>query len=52
MRDVVVFAAITAMEQGRRLMAATADTHETPGPFLLERAITRVVVEVWGRLRF
>ncbi len=50
--DLVVLAAITAMEQGRRFMAATlaGDPQEAPGP-LLERAITRVVVEFWGRLR-
>ncbi len=44
--DVVVLSAITAMEQGRRLMAATlaGDPQEAPGPSLLERAITRVVV--------
>jgi hypothetical protein len=42
--DVVVLAAITAMEQGRRFMAATlaGDPQEAPGPSLLERAITRV----------
>jgi hypothetical protein len=51
--DVVVLAAITAMEQGRRFMAATlaGDPQETPGPSLLERAMTRVVVEFRGRLR-
>ncbi len=45
--DVVVLAAITAMEQGRRFMAATlaGDPQEAPGPSLLERAITRVVVD-------
>ncbi len=51
--DVVVLAAITTMEQGRRFMAATlaGDPQEAPGPSLLERAITRVVVDFWGRLR-
>jgi hypothetical protein len=48
-----MLAAITAMEQARRFMAATlaGDPVETPGPSLLERAITRVMVEFWGRLR-
>jgi hypothetical protein len=51
--DVVVLAAITAMEQGRRFMAAqlAGDPPENPGPSLTERAISRVVVEFWGRLR-
>lgn len=51
--DVVVLAAITAMEQGRRFMAAAmaGEAQEPPGPALSERAITRVVVEFWGRLR-
>ncbi len=50
---VVVLSAITAMELGRRFVAATlaGAPLETPGPCLLERAITRVVVEFWGRLR-
>jgi hypothetical protein len=42
--DVVVLAAITAMEQGLRFMAATlalaGDPQGAPGPSLLERAIT------------
>jgi hypothetical protein len=49
-----VLAAITAMEQGRRYVPATlgGDPQETPGPSLLERAITRVVVgEGYGVLR-
>jgi hypothetical protein len=51
--DVVVLGAITAMEQGRWFMAGTltGGPQETPGPALLERAITRVMVEFWGRLR-
>ncbi len=51
--DGVVLAAIKAMEQSWRFMVATlaGDSHQTPGPSLLERAITRVVVEVLGRLR-
>ncbi len=53
MWDMVVLAALTAMEQGRQCMAATwaGDPQEAPGPSLLERAITRVVVEFWVRLR-
>jgi hypothetical protein len=50
---VVVLAAITAMEQGRRFMVATlaGDPQEAPGPSLLERGITRVVIDFWGRRR-
>ncbi len=53
MCEVVVLAALTAMEQGRRLMAATlaGNPQETPGPSLLERAITREVIEFLGELR-
>ncbi len=45
--DVVVLAAITAMEQDRRFIAATLarDPQETPRPSLLERANTRVMNE-------
>ncbi len=51
--DVVVLAAITAMKQGRRFMAAilAGDPQETPRLSLLQRAITRVVVDFWGRPR-
>jgi len=52
-RDVVVLAAITAMEQGQRFTAAklVGDPQETPGSSLVEQTISRVVVEFWGRLR-
>ena len=50
--DVVALAAITAMEQGRRFMAATLKKGppQVPGPALTEQAITRVVVDFWSRL--
>ncbi len=53
--DMVVLAAITAMGQGRRFMAATlaGDPQETRvrSVLFLERVITRVVVEFCVRLR-
>ena len=51
--DVVVLAAVSAMEGGRRFMAAAQKgvPAASPGPALLERAITRVVVTFWSRLR-
>ena len=51
--DVVVLAAVSAMEDGRRFMAAARQgvPAALPGPALLERAITRVVVAFWVRLR-
>ena len=51
--DVVVLAAVSAMECARRFMAAAqkGESALPPGPVLLERAITRVVVTFWARLR-
>ena len=55
--DVVVLAAITAMEVGRRFMAAALKRVAAggpplmPGSGLLDRAIRRGVVEFWALLR-
>jgi len=51
--DVVVLAAVSAMECARRFMAAAqkGESALPPGPVLLEQAITRAVVSFWARLR-
>ena len=50
--DVVVLAAVSAMECARRFMAAAqkGESALPPGPVLLERAIPRAVVSFWARL--
>ena len=52
-RDVAVLAAVSAMECGRRFMAAAqkGESALSPGPVLLERAITRAVATLCSRLR-
>ena len=51
--DVVVLAAISAMEHGRRFMEATRKKDPTilPGPILMESAISQVVADLWSRLK-
>ena len=50
--DVVALAAITAMKQGRRFVAATLKKGppQVPGLALTEQAITRVVADFWSHL--
>jgi len=50
---VVVLAVVSAMEFGRRFLAAAqkGESALSPGPVLLERAITRAVASLWARLR-
>ena len=49
----MVLVAVSTMESGRRFMAPArkGESAVSPGPVLLERAITRVVVTLWARLR-
>ena len=55
--DVVVLAAITAVEVGRQFMSAAlkgagaVGPHFVPGSDLQDRAICRGVVEFWALLR-